>query len=67
MYLLPFNTYNFDYYSLYFCLHLIGRDGIYSSVPQSESTANGVFLCIRGCLIIFSYTTLTSAGRDKKQ
>ena len=26
---------------------LIGRDGIYSSVPRSECTANGVVLCIR--------------------
>ena len=26
----------------------IGRDGIYSSVPQSESTANALKRCIRG-------------------
>ena len=26
----------------FFCSSLIGRDGIYSSVPQSELTANGV-------------------------
>ena len=29
-------------------LFLIDRDGIYSSVPQSEYTANGVKRCIRG-------------------
>ena len=31
-----------------FCSSLIGRDGIYSSVPHSEYTTHEVLWCIRG-------------------
>ena len=32
----------------FFCSSLIGRDGIYPNVPQSELTANALKRCIRG-------------------
>ena len=46
-----------------FCLSLIGRNGIHSSVPQSEYTANGI--CDVFGVSIFSFARLTSADAIK--
>ena len=59
----------YEYYEIIrnfplFCLSLIGREGIYLSVPQSEYTANRDLWCILG-VSIFSYAKLTSVGSDK--
>ena len=44
------------------CLSLIGRDSIYSSVPQSEYTANCDLRCIG--VSSLSYAKLATAERN---
>ena len=53
--------------SLLLCSSLIGRDGIYSSVPQSDGNANGVLRCIPDFLILGALKLPADARRGHVQ